>query len=218
MRILIVEDDLTLGKLIKIALENQRYIVDWVNDDSECLSAIKSTDYEIIILDINLPDKSGIEILQIMRSLKNYTPVLILTALNSAMQKVNGLDAGADDYLTKPFDLSELLARIRSLTRRRKGVIVENILTLRNLELDSSTHQVLLDKKIIELSVKDFSILKLLLENSGKVISKNRLENLLYNWDDSIESNTIEVHIHNIRKKIGPDFIKTIRSVGYKIT
>jgi two-component system response regulator QseB len=218
MRILIVEDDLTLGKLIKIALENQRYIVDWVIDDSEFFSAIKSTHYEIIILDINLPDKSGIEILQIMRSLKNYTPVLILTALNSAMQKVNGLDAGADDYLTKPFDLNELLARIRSLTRRSKSVIAENILTLRNLELDSSKHQVFLDKKIIELSVKDFSILKLLLENCGKVISKNRLENLLYNWDESIESNTIEVHIHNIRKKIGHDFIKTIRSVGYQIS
>jgi two-component system response regulator QseB len=218
MRILIVEDDLTLGKLIRIALENQRYIVDWVIDDSEFFSAIKSTHYEIIILDINLPDKSGIEILQIMRSLKNYTPVLILTALNSAMQKVNGLDAGADDYLTKPFDLNELLARIRSLTRRSKSVIAENILTLRNLELDSSKHQVFLDKKIIELSVKDFSILKLLLENCGKVISKNRLENLLYNWDESIESNTIEVHIHNIRKKIGHDFIKTIRSVGYQIS
>jgi len=218
MRILIVEDDLTLGKLIKIALENQRYIVDWVIDDSEFFSAIKSTHYEIIILDINLPDKSGIEILKIMRSLKNHTPVLILTALNSAMQKVNGLDAGADDYLTKPFDLSELLARIRSLTRRSRSVIAENILTLRNLELDSSKHQVFLDKKIIELSVKDFSILKLLLENCGKVISKKRLENLLYNWDESIESNTIEVHIHNIRKKIGHDFIKTIRSVGYQIS
>jgi two-component system response regulator QseB len=218
MRILIVEDDLTLGKLIRIALENQRYIVDWVIDDSEFFSAIKSTHYEIIILDINLPDKSGIEILKIMRSLKNHTPVLILTALNSAMQKVNGLDAGADDYLTKPFDLSELLARIRSLTRRSRSVIAENILTLRNLELDSSKHQVFLDKKIIELSVKDFSILKLLLENCGKVISKNRLENLLYNWDESIESNTIEVHIHNIRKKIGHDFIKTIRSVGYQIS
>ena len=218
MRILIVEDDLTLGKLIRIALENQRYIVDWVIDDSEFFSAIKSTHYEIIILDINLPDKSGIEILKIMRSMKNHTPVLILTALNSAMQKVNGLDAGADDYLTKPFDLSELLARIRSLTRRSRSVIAENILTLRNLKLDSSKHQVFLDKKIIELSVKDFSILKLLLENCGKVISKNRLENLLYNWDESIESNTIEVHIHNIRKKIGHDFIKTIRSVGYQIS
>ena len=105
MRILIVEDDLMLGKLIRIALENQRYIVDWVIDDSEFFSAIKSTHYEIIILDINLPDKSGIEILQIMCSMKNHSPVLILTALNSAMQKVNGLDAGADDYLTKPFDL-----------------------------------------------------------------------------------------------------------------
>ena len=217
MRILIVEDDLIFGKLIKTALENQHYIVDLAIDDSECFHAIKSFSYELIILDINLPEKSGIEILQIIRSLKNHTPVLILTALNSAQQKVAGLDAGADDYLTKPFDLSELLARIRSLARRSKSTIVENILILRNLKINTIQRQVTLDDKIVEFSAKDFLILKFLLQNCGKVISKNRLENLIYNWDDAIESNTIEVHIHNIRKKIGPDFIKTIRGVGYQI-
>ena len=142
---------------------------------------------------------------------------MLLTALNSALQKVVGLDAGADDYLTKPFELDELLARIRSLSRRTKLAISENILRLRNLSLDSSKHEVNLDGKIIDFSVKDFSILKLLLQNSGNVVSKTQIENLLYSWDDSIESNTIEVHIHNIRKKIGRDFINTIRGVGYQI-
>ena len=217
MRILIVEDVLILGKLIKIALENQNYLVDWVVDDSECFCALKTVEYQVIILDINLPSKSGIEILQILRASKNYTPILLLTALNSALQKVVGLDAGADDYLTKPFELDELLARIRSLSRRTKLAISENILRLRNLSLDSSKREVNLDGKIIDFSVKDFSILKLLLQNSGNVVSKTQIENLLYNWDDSIESNTIEVHIHNIRKKIGRDFINTIRGVGYQI-
>lgn len=217
MRILIVEDDLILGKLIKIALENQNYLSDWVVDDSECFCALKSVEYQLIILDINLPGKSGIEILKILRTQKNHTPILILTALNSALQKVTGLDAGADDYLTKPFELDELLARIRSLSRRGKLAINQNILKLRNLSLDSAKHLVILDNKNIDFSVKDFSILKLLLENCGNVVSKIQIENLLYNWDDSIESNTIEVHIHNIRKKIGRDFINTIRGVGYQI-
>jgi DNA-binding response OmpR family regulator len=164
-----------------------------------------------------LPGKSGIEILKILRTQKNHTPILILTALNSALQKVTGLDAGADDYLTKPFELDELLARIRSLSRRGKLAINQNILKLRNLSLDSAKHLVILDNKNIDFSVKDFSILKLLLENCGNVVSKIQIENLLYNWDDLIESNTIEVHIHNIRKKIGREFINTIRGVGYQI-
>lgn len=216
MRILIVEDDLMLGDSIKSALENENNVVDWVTDSELCEAAVKTVQFEIIILDINLPNKSGLEILKDLRAQKNYTPVLILTALGSVQQKITGLDSGADDYLTKPFNLEELLARIRSLVRRSNG-IAELILRYKNITLNPSKHLVTKDEEIAELSPKEFAILKLLLENNGKVVSRTRLENLLYSWEEALESNAIEVHIHNLRKKIGADIIKTIRGVGYLI-
>jgi two-component system response regulator QseB len=217
MRILLAEDDLMIGKTIKNALASEGNVVDWVTDGDSCESAIKTTQFAIIILDINLPQKSGLEILKNLRLKKNRTPVLILTARNSITQKVEGLDFGADDYLTKPFDLEELFARIRSLVRRSSGV-AEPVLTCGEISLDPAKHLVLKASQKIDLSPKEFAILKLLIENAEKTVSKSRLEDLLYSWDSHVESNAIEVHIHNLRKKVGSDFVKTIRGVGYLVS
>jgi two-component system response regulator QseB len=216
MRILLVEDDSMIGKSIKNALEDRNNVVDWMIDAESCEVALSTTKFEIIILDINLPDKSGLEILSKLRLEKNSTPVLILSARSAVSQKIEGLDLGADDYLTKPFDLSELFARIRSLVRRSNGIATP-FLSCKSIILDPARHLITKDGIRIDGSPKEFAILKLLMENLGKTISKSRLKNLLYSWDDDVESNTIEVHIHNLRKKVGQNFIKTVRGVGYLI-
>jgi DNA-binding response OmpR family regulator len=161
MRILLTEDNFIVGKSIKQILENKKYLVDWVQDGESCETALKTTNFDIIILDINLPDISGIEIIKKIRAKKNYTPILVVSARNSIENKIEGLDLGADDYLTKPFDYEELLARIKSLHRRNKGV-VENILTFKDIELDVNQHLVKFQKKIVEVSPKEFAILKIL--------------------------------------------------------
>ena len=216
MRILLVEDDKMLGQTVKQAIEQDSHVVDLVENADDCETAIATTSFDLILLDINLPDKSGIEILKDIRNSKNNIPVLMLTARDSVSQKIEGLNSGADDYLVKPFDLEELLARINALSRRSKG-IASPTLIYKNLELNPYTHKFLKDKKEIILSPKEFSIIRALLENIEKVVSKKTLENMLYSWDDSVESNAVEVHIHNLRKKIGKDIIKTIRGIGYII-
>ena len=217
MRILLTEDNFIVGKSIKQILENKKYLVDWVQDGESCETALCTTKFDIIILDINLPDISGIEIIKKIRAKKNYTPILVVSARNSTQNKIEGLDFGADDYLTKPFDYEELLARIKSLHRRNKG-IAENILTFKNIELDVNQHVVKFQKKIVEVSPKEFAILKILLENIDRPVSKNQLEEAIYSWDNSVESNAIEVFIHNLRKKIPIELIKTVRGVGYTIS
>jgi two-component system response regulator QseB len=216
VRILVVEDDPMLGKAIKNALENESNVVDLVIDGESCESALATASFDIVILDINLPDKSGLEVLKDLRVKKNRIPILVLTARSAISQKIEGLDQGADDYLTKPFDLGELLARIPALVRRSRG-IAEPILSHLDIELNCAKHSVTKDGVALEISPKEFAILKMLLENVGKTVSKSRLEDLLYSWDNAIESNTIEVHIHHLRKKIGQNFIKTIRSFGYLV-
>jgi DNA-binding response OmpR family regulator len=216
MRILLVEDDFMLAKTIKNALEDEGSVVDAVIDCEHCEAALATTKFEIVVLDINLPKKSGLEILKSMRLRQDFTPVLILTARDSVAHKIEGLNLGADDYLVKPFDLEELLARIRSLVRRSKG-IASATLIFRNIELNPLKHTIYRDGEKVELTPKEFELLKLLLENADKVISRSRLEELLYSWDDSLESNALEVYIHFLRKKLGSDLIKTIRGVGYII-
>jgi two-component system, OmpR family, response regulator QseB len=216
MRILLVEDDFMLAKTIKNALEDNGDVIDAVTDCEDCEAALATTKFEIVILDINLPKKSGLEILRSMRLKHDYTPVLMLTARDSVAQKIEGLNSGADDYLAKPFDLEELLARIRSLVRRSKG-IASATLIFQNIELDPHKHTIHRDGEKVDLTPKEFTLLKLLLENVDKVISRTRLEELLYSWDDSLESNALEVYIHHLRKKLGTELIKTIRGVGYII-
>ncbi len=217
MKILLAEDDAMLGKAIKNALEAENNIVDLVTDGEMCELALTTSKFEILLLDINLPVKSGLEVLKSIRAKKNHTPVLILTARGSVLQKIEGLDLGADDYLVKPFDLDELMARIRSLTRRSKGISTA-IISHKNLTLDAASHKVTQDGVAVEdLSPKEFLILKILLESVGKVKSRSYLEELLYSWDNSVESNAVEVYIHHLRKKLGSNLIKTIRGVGYVI-
>lgn len=217
MKILLAEDDQMLGKAIKNALEAENNVVDLVTDGEMCEIALKTSQFEILLLDINLPVKSGLEVLKTMRAKKNHTPVLILTARGSVLQKIEGLDLGADDYMVKPFDLDEFMARIRSLIRRSKG-ISSAIIQHKNITLDPASHKVDLDgKTVIDLSPKEFIILKILLESAGKVKSRQYLEEMLYSWDDSVESNAVEVYIHHLRKKLGNSAIKTIRGVGYVI-
>ncbi len=216
MRILLVEDDLMLGKALKEALENQNNVVDWVTDAELCKLAIYNTKFEILLLDINLPDQSGLEVLQDLRRQKNDILVLILTSRDGVFQKIEALDLGADDYLCKPFVVEELFARIRSLVRRSKGISTSAIVC-GLVKLNPANFTVLNNEEQIAILPKEFNILKALMENADKVVSKARLEEILYSWDDSVESNTVEVYIHHLRKKLGKNFIKTIRGVGYMI-
>lgn len=216
MRILLVEDDFMLGKTVKEAIEQENFVVDLVENAILCEAALATTTFDLILLDINLPDKSGLEILSDIRNKKNNVPVLILTARDAINQKIDGLNKGADDYLVKPFDLDELIARINALVRRSRNIATPT-LNYKDLILNPIGHKFSKNGQSIELSPKEFVILKTLMENVGKVISKSSLENGLYSWDNSIESNTVEVHVHHLRKKIGDNIIKTIRGIGYII-
>ena len=177
-------------------------------------AVIDNTPYDLIILDINLPGSSGLDWLRTLRQRRIDLPVLLLTARDTPSQRVEGLDAGADDYLVKPFDFEELLARIRALLRRR-GTLHERVLQYRNISMDLSGKTVSKDGEVVSLSAKEFDILRLLMENIGRCLSKQQIEKKIYNWDDEFESNTVEVHISAIRRKLGKELIKTMRGIGY---
>ncbi|MDA3868723.1 MAG: response regulator [Gammaproteobacteria bacterium] len=214
MRILLVEDDTLLGSGLLTGLNGEGYSVDWLKNGKAALSAITTTPYDAVILDIGLPEMSGIEVLSRVRDQNINTPVLILTAQNAITDRVIGLDSGADDYLTKPFELDELCARLRALSRRARG-LTQPLIQYRNIIIDPAAHSVTADNVSIELSRREFALLKELVTSAGRVLSRRYLEEKLYNWDREIESNTIEVHIHHLRKKLGADFIKTVRGIGY---
>jgi len=213
MRLLLIEDDPQLGKAIYQGLK-QEYTADWFKSAEEGKSVIAASAYDIIVLDINLPGMSGLEWLQSLRQQKVTIPVLLLTARDAPSQRVAGLDAGADDYLVKPFDFDELLARIRALLRR-KGNYQEKILQYKNIAMDLDGKTVSKDEEPVSLSAREFEILRLLLENAGRCLSREQIEQKIYNWDDEFGSNTVEVHISAIRRKLGKELIKTIRGIGY---
>lgn len=214
MRILLVEDDDMLGEATKAGLEQEAYAVDWVVQQEEALTALQTHQYGIILLDLGLPDGEGIEILRYLRGSGNSTPVLIITARDALTDRVAGLDSGADDYLVKPFDLDELFARIRAVNRRNNK-LTDNLLVCDMLKLDTASLKVWKEDTPIVLGPKEFRILQKLVENKGRIISKEQLEDTLYSWGHEVESNIIEVHIHRIRKKMGSELIKTIRGEGY---
>lgn len=216
MRILLVEDDELLGDGLRVGLIQYSYVVDWVKDGQAALQVILAENFDIIILDIGLPKRSGFEVLKSIRTKHINTPVVILTAREAIEDRVRGLDGGADDYLVKPFDLDELCARIRALQRRSKSR-ADNKLVYGDITLDPASHSVQQANEGITLSRREFALLQKLLENSGKVISREQLTQTLYGWGDDIDSNTLEVHIHNLRKKFTMDFIRTIRGVGYMV-
>ncbi len=216
MRILLTEDDRMLGKAIKESLEIEGEVVDLVEDSESCETALATTNFDLLILDIGLPKKNGIEILKSIRLKNNNIPVILLTAYDGVLQKVNGLNVGADDYITKPFEMNELIARINSVFRRSKGNST-SVIKHNDVILDGISHKIFLKGEPISLISKEFRVLQILLENKDKVISKKSLEESLYSWDDSVESNAVEVHIHYLRKKLGHSLIKTVRGIGYII-
>lgn len=214
MRLLLVEDDELLGDAVKTGLTQFGYIVDWLKDGEAARAALKSESFELIILDLGLPKLSGINLLQSIRHDGNTTPVIILTARESVESRVKGLDCGADDYIIKPFDLNELSARIRALVRRSQGR-ADTTLQYRNVTLDPAAHSVMVDDVLINVPRREFSLLQKLLENSGHVLSREQLMQSIYGWDEDVDSNALEVHIHNLRKKLNANYIRTIRGVGY---
>ncbi len=216
MRLLLVEDDELLGNGLQVGLRQNGYAVDWVKDGRSAELFLAAGTYDLMILDLGLPARSGLEVLRTQRRGGSALPVLILTARDTVEDKVSGLDSGADDYLVKPFDLDELAARIRALLRRRSGR-GEPVIRHRDLVLDPASHAVMRAGRPVDLSPREFAVLRQLLENRGRVLSRARLEQGLYSWADEIDSNAVEVHIHHLRRKLWPELIRTIRGVGYVI-
>ncbi|WP_432743448.1 response regulator [Methylobacter sp. G7] len=216
MRLLLVEDDEILGDGLVEGLKMEGYAVDWLTNGKLADEALKLNCYELIVLDLNLPDMEGMDILKALRARKDETPVMVLTAKDTVPDRVLGLDSGADDFVIKPFELDEVCARLRALARRNEGRSVPNI-EYKGIVLDPASHQVTWNDEKIDLSQKEFEILSFLMANIGKVISRARLEESLYSWDSDVESNTVEVHIHHLRKKLDPSIIRTVRGVGYII-
>lgn len=216
MRILLVEDDELIGNGIVTYFTFHGDAVDWLKDGASALQALKLEAFDAIILDLGLPKRNGLEVLAEARKEGLKTPVLILTARDSLEDRVKGLDTGSDDYLTKPFDLEELHARIRALVRRSLDR-AEPTIKYGNLELNPAAHTITLGGNLVPLPRREFALLQKLLENAGQVVTRESLLQCLYGWEEDIDSNTLEVHIHNLRKKIGIGLIHTIRGIGYKI-
>jgi len=216
MRVLLVEDDPLLGDGIHNGLRQQDYTVEWLRDGQAASLALMQEHYDVVVLDLGLPKKHGLDVLREVRDKGLNVPVLILTAQGETEDRVAGLDAGADDYLTKPFDIDELYARIRALLRRAGGRAQPNI-CYGDIELDPAAHSVTRQGRPVSLSRREFAVLLELMENQGRVLSRGRLEQGLYGMDEEVESNAVEVHIHHLRKKLGSELIRTIRGVGYMI-
>lgn len=214
MRILLVEDDKLLGDGIQAGLTQAGFAVDWVQDGAQGAAALDTGSYASVVLDLGLPKLSGLELLRRLRAQGNLVPVLILTARDAIDDRVKGLDSGADDYVVKPFDLDELAARLRALTRRGQGEAAA-ILRVGGLELNPAEHRAQFRGKPIELTAREFALLHELMLNAGRVLSRAQLEQRLYAWGEEIESNAIEVHVHHLRRKLAPKLVRTIRGVGY---
>ncbi|MGB1198809.1 MAG: response regulator [Thalassotalea sp.] len=214
MRILLVEDDQPLAMGLQQSLRREGYSVDWVNTGQQALDAVAGKECELVILDLGLPDIDGLTVLKRIKQGDSTLPVLILTARDGINSKVTGLDLGADDYIAKPFNMAELQARLRVI-ERRIGTSASAIVRIKNVSLDTVAHCISIDEQPISLSRREYMIVKSLMENSGRIQSKSQLETRLYEWGDEVASNTIEVHVSNVRKKLPKAFISTVRGVGY---
>ena len=216
MRILIVEDDPMIGAGIRTGLRQDGYTADWARDGNSAEVAVATNEYDAILLDLGLPGRSGLELLAQWRRKRNMVPILIITARDSVEDRIAGLDAGADDYLVKPFDLNELAARLRALLRRRSGRATP-VIEHGPLHLDPATHEVRLNGTAVKLSGREFALLHALLQVPGVPLSRSQLEDRLYGWEEEIGSNAVEVHIHALRRKIGSELIRNVRGVGYMV-
>ncbi len=216
MRVLLVEDDPQLGDGLMVGLRQSGFAVDWLKDGEAADRALASEDFDLLVLDLGLPKLAGMELLRRLRGRGQVLPVLILTARDATADKIAGLDSGADDYLVKPVDIDELAARLRALARRTTGRAAP-LLRHGEVTLDPAGRRVTVADFPVELSAREFAVLHALLANAGRVMTRGQLESSIYGWRDEPDSNALEVHIHHLRKKLGADFIKTLRGVGYTI-
>ncbi len=216
MRILLAEDDAVLGDGLRAGLRQQGFVVDWVRDGLAAERELSNGDYAAAVLDLGLPLKDGLEVLQSLRARKIHTPILVLTARDAVPDRIKGLDLGADDYVVKPVDLHELGARLRSLVRRAHGQL-QDALSCGDLVLNPGTRQVSLKGEAVPLSTREFDLLHVLMLSAGRVLSREQLEQQLYSWGYEVESNAIEVHIHHLRRKLSAELIQTVRGVGYTL-
>lgn len=216
MRILLVEDDSLLGDGTRNSLGHLGFTVDWMQDGQHALEALSSESYDAIVLDIGLPRQDGYAVLQQLRDRGVHTPVLMLTSRDDKLDKLKGFGLGADDYVVKPVDMEELAARLRALIRRVGGRATAR-LVVGAVEIDPESRQAWLNGAIVELSAREFGLLELLMQNADRVMTRAQLEQSIYGWNDNTESNTIEVFIHHLRKKLGSDFIQTLRGIGYTV-
>jgi two-component system response regulator QseB len=216
MRVLVVEDDAVLLNGLEVGLGMAGYTVEAVSTCADASAALDTSDFDAVVLDLMLPDGSGLDVLAALRGHASKVPVLLLTARDSVPDRIAGLDAGADDYLGKPFDLDEVAARLRALVRRAGGHAAAT-LQWRDIVLDPASMGVTRGGESVRLSRREFSILRALIDRPGQILSKPQLEERLYGWQEEIESNTIEVHIHNLRAKLGPGIVETVRGVGYRM-
>ena len=214
MRLLLVEDDTMIGETVLDVLRAEHFAVDWVKDGEMADTALKSERYDLVLLDLGLPKRDGIEVLKALRARGEAVPVLIVTARDAVSERVAGLNAGADDYVLKPYDLDELIARIRALIRRSAGR-AETAVTYQNLRLDPVTHEASRDGQSVTLSGREWAVLETLMSRPGVVFSRAQLEEKLYSWKDDISSNAVEVYIHGLRKKLGSEIIQNVRGLGY---
>lgn len=216
MRVLLVEDDPMIGSVVQHALRDASYAADWVCDGEAALTAMQTLEYQLVLLDLNLPRVDGMTVLSNIRKARNDVPVLVLTARETTEDRVAGLDGGADDYLVKPFAMNELMARMRALTRRREG---KASTTLCNgvVELDPATHEARVGTTVVRLTAREFPLLQALLVRPGAILSRTELEHRVYGWNEEVESNAIEFLIHSLRRKLGSDVIKNVRGVGWMV-
>ncbi|WP_157267402.1 response regulator [Azohydromonas aeria] len=216
MRLLLVEDDTMIGEAVLDLLRAEHYAVDWVKDGEMAETALRTQAYDLLLLDLGLPRRDGLEVLRALRARKDRTPVLITTARDAVAQRIEGLDAGADDYVLKPYDLDELLARIRALLRRAAGR-AEPVYEHKGVALNPATREASVGGQPVVLSAREWAVLEPLIARPGLVLSRAQLEEKLYGWRDGVSSNAVEVYIHGLRKKLGADVILNVRGLGYMV-
>jgi len=216
MRLLLVEDDPMIGRAMGQGLRDAGFTVDWVTDGDAAALALANGVYDLAVLDLGLPGKDGMELLRELRARRDLLPVLIVTARDAVADRIDGLNAGADDYVLKPFDLDELVARVRALLRRHAGGATP-LLECGGLTLDTVRREVRRNGEEIQLSAREFALLEALMQRPGAVLSRVQLEDAVYGWGEEVGSNAVEVHLHNLRRKLGPETIRNVRGAGYKV-
>lgn len=216
MRVLLAEDDCMIGKAMEAALHDEAYAVDWVRDGQSALQAAQDHHYDVLLLDLGLPRRDGMQVLQALRGRNNHVPLIIITARTSLDDRLSGLDGGADDYLPKPFEMAELLARMRAVTRRMQGVATPSF-SNGYLSLDPATKEVTRAGELVRLSAREYALLLVLLKRAGAILSRRELEDGIYGWGEEVESNAVEFLIHGLRRKLGNEAIRNVRGMGWMV-